>query len=88
MTALERLLTGVEVIDMIEASVVASGVLVCDDDNKEDGFDEEGFEAEAAVSGGVPVVAFEGMKMFTTMSADEGGSIDDTMWTDVALEFL
>ena len=76
---LERLITGAEVIcDTIEASVVASGVLVCDDNDEENGFDKEGFEAEAAVSGGAPVVAFEGMEMFNT-SADGEGPTDDTV---------
>ena len=51
MTVLETSLTGADVVyDTMEASVVASGVLVLDDDNEEDGFDEDGLEAETAVS--------------------------------------
>ena len=51
MTALETSLTGADAVcHMMEACVVASGVLVLDDNNEEDGFDREGLEAEAAVS--------------------------------------
>ena len=50
MKALETLLTGADgVCDTMEASVVASGVLVLDDDNKEDGCDKDGLETEEAV---------------------------------------
>ena len=50
MTTLEMSLTGADVVcDMMEASVVASGILVLDDDHGEDGFVEDGLEAEAAV---------------------------------------
>ena len=87
MTVLERSLTEAEVVcDTIEASIVASCVLVCDDDNEEEGFDKEGFEVEAATSGGAPVVVFEGMDMFDT-GADGGGLTDDTLLTGAALEF-
>ena len=88
--ALERSPTGADAIcDTMEASVVALGILVLDDDDDEDedGFDKEELEAEAAVSGGAPVVAFEGMEMFN-MGADGGGSMDDTVWTDASSEFL
>ena len=67
--------------------MVALGILVCDEDDDDDGFNEEGFEAEAAVSGGAPIVAFEGMAMFN-MGADAGGLTDDTVWTDAASECI
>ena len=50
MTELETLLTGANgVCDTMDASVVGSDVLVLDNDREEDGFDEDGLEAEAAV---------------------------------------
>ena len=51
MTALETLLTRADVIcNTMEASVVASGVLVLDDDDELDGFNKYGLESEVAVS--------------------------------------
>ena len=49
-TVLETSLAGVDVAcETMEVSVMMSGVLVLDDDDKEDGFDEDGLEAVAAV---------------------------------------
>ena len=67
--------------------MVASCVLVLDEDDEEDGFDKEGLEAEAAVSGRSPVVAFKGMEIFN-MGADGRGSMNNTVWTEISSESL
>ena len=49
-TVLDMLLTGVDVTcETMEASMMMSCILVLDDNDAEDGFDEDGLEAAAAM---------------------------------------
>ena len=71
-------LAGVDAVcEMIETSVMPSGVEAFEEDDDEDGFDKDGLEAAAVVRLEAMGVANEGMEMFAMCT--RGGSTDVTL---------